>query len=543
MARSVSQLKEEARRAEQREEWSRAIDLYLEALRISEESGDISLDLSLYNRIGDLYRRGGNTDEAVSFYRKAVEQYAEQGLHTGAVALCNKILRLAPDQVDTYRILGRLHASSGLAAEARNAFGEYVERMEERGDRAAAQDGRLELARRVEDVELLSDVVEEMVAEGREEDARSAVRGIWQEQQEGAGDADPEVRELAERMDVVEGPPADAPDEGAAEGAADGEPDASGTPEAEAEEDAGSPAESPGDAGADGEPPGPDGTEQAAASTEGADEEEATDEDAEGVELEEILLHDPGGAGRSGGEAADAPPEDEREADGEGQDDAEAPAAGTAPGPPEADESPSDGPSDAGDGAAVGGGPATEPGPDEGPAPSPPPEADEPVDLGERIRRRLEGEPGAGEAPVQGDFDDMLVGFRAEAAETSGEADPEAHVELGVALRQMGLVDDAIREFQVAARAPEPPVRAFELLGECFLEKDLHSVAVRVLNRALRLPGHPDHELLGVLYQLGVAYQSVEEHAEALDCYERVFSVDIDFRDVGERMEEVRSGV
>ncbi|MFW6192716.1 MAG: tetratricopeptide repeat protein, partial [Gemmatimonadota bacterium] len=172
-------------------------------------------------------------------------------------------------------------------------------------------------------------------------------------------------------------------------------------------------------------------------------------------------------------------------------------------------------------------------------------EADEPVDLGDRIRRRLEGGPGDGAdgGGAPGDFDDMLVGFRAEAAETSGEADPDAHVELGVALRQMGLVDDAIREFQVAARAPDPPVRAFELLGECFLEKDLHSVAVRVLNRALRLPGHPDHELLGVLYQLGVAYQVVEEHEEALDCFERVFSVDVDFRDVAERMEEARTRV
>lgn len=542
MARSVSQLKEQARRAEQREKWSRAIELYLEALEISEESGDISLDLSLYNRIGDLYRRGGDTDEAVRFYRKAVEQYADEGLHTGAVALCNKILRLAPDQVDTYRILGRLHASSGLAAEARNAFRQYAERMEERGDRAAAQDGLLELARCVEDTDLLSEVVEEMVASGRDEDARSALREIWEDQRERAGDPDPGIRDLAARLGVVEAA-AGASDEGAAA------PDVPGPPAGqEGAGDDGAPEERPDPEAAEGgaSTPEPDdaGVSPGEASADPEEGDEASGEDAEGVELDEILLHDPGGAGRTASGAGDAaeahdekdPGADDEEGDGAGAPEAAAPDAEEDDGPPPVPE----GPDEAATGEA---GPAA--GPDTADGPSPAPEADEPVDLGERIRRRLGGGRGgpADDAAAQRDFDDMLVGFRAEAAETSGEADPEAHVELGVALLQMGLVDDAVREFQVAARAPDPPVRAFELLGECFLEKGLHSVAVRVLNRALRLPGHPDHELLGVLYQLGVAYQSVEEHAEALDCFERVFSVDIDFRDVGERMEEVRARV
>jgi len=168
------------------------------------------------------------------------------------------------------------------------------------------------------------------------------------------------------------------------------------------------------------------------------------------------------------------------------------------------------------------------------------------VDLGARIRERLRAdrEAAAPDGAEGGyDFDGMLVGFRAQAEETAGRADPEAHVELGVALRQMGQLDDAIREFQVAARAPEPPLRAFELLGEAFLRKELHRVAIRVLNRALRMPGRSDHELLGILYQLGVAHQELGAAGEALDCYERIYSVDIDFRDVADRMRSVRSEV
>ena len=192
MAKSVSQLKNQARREEQRENWSRAIELYGEAIRLSEEAGEVSLDLSLYNRIGDLYRRQGDIDQAVHYYMEAVDQYADQGLHTGAIALCNKIHRLAPDKVEVFRNLGRLYAATGLVAEARNSFRKFLDHMEEVGDDVACRDARLELAQLTGDRELLLETTARM-AEGGEEERERALAALLELWDEAAGDGDDEV--------------------------------------------------------------------------------------------------------------------------------------------------------------------------------------------------------------------------------------------------------------------------------------------------------------------------------------------------------------
>ena len=489
---SVSELKDQARRAEKREDWGRAIELYRRALRRSEEQGDLSLDLSVYNRIGDLHRRQGERDRAVECYREAVEQYADQGLHTGTVALCNKILRLDPDRADVHRLLGRIHAESGLVAEARNAFQTYASEMETRGERDRVHDAYVELARLTGDVDLLIEVLDRMMEAGRRDAARQLLVEIAQEGRARGDDLPEELRRRLRGLTPEGDAPGDrAADDGDGQGERGGAADPAGAAAAP-------PIPAP---GAGQEEDG--GRDDPGRPAEGASE----DED---VPLEELMMPP---------EAPVGAPDDAMGAEG-GADDAPSP-----PPSPAEEREPS------GDGGEAG--------------PGEPPEEDAGIDLGQRIRRRLGAGDAVrrrqGEGPPRRDFDDMLVGFRAEAAETSGEADPAEHVELGVALRQMGLLDDAIREFQAAARASSPPVRALELMGQCFLEKGLHGVAVRVLNRALRLPGRRDHELLGVLYQLGVAHQEMEEHRQALDCYERVFSVDIDFRDVARRMEEARS--
>ena len=126
---NFQKLKHDARRAEQRSDWQRAIDLYRAALEFDAET----VDLSIYNRIGDLHMRQGDTAAAVECYEQAAERYAEQGMQTSAIALCNKILRIAPDRDVLYRRLGGLHAQTGLLAEGRRCCMVYVDRVTEQG--------------------------------------------------------------------------------------------------------------------------------------------------------------------------------------------------------------------------------------------------------------------------------------------------------------------------------------------------------------------------------------------------------------------------
>jgi len=142
----------------------------------------------------------------------------------------------------------------------------------------------------------------------------------------------------------------------------------------------------------------------------------------------------------------------------------------------------------------------------------------------------------AGGADASADLEQLLSEFRAELHHNPTQSGSSSRTELGASLKEMGRLDDAIRELQAAVREPSPPPLAFELLGEVFLEKGQGRIAARLLEKALGSLGQSDREILGVLYQLGMAYESLTEPASALGCYERIFSVDIDYRDIQARI-------
>jgi tetratricopeptide (TPR) repeat protein len=165
------------------------------------------------------------------------------------------------------------------------------------------------------------------------------------------------------------------------------------------------------------------------------------------------------------------------------------------------------------------------------------------VDLGAMIleddaprdtRMKVEDEEPTGDE--EQDFREMLTRFRQGIDENIEETDFQSHYDLGVAFKEMGLLDEAISEFQKALRAPEGKMRTSEALGVCFFEKGASVVAESILRRALELPSTGDQERLGILYWLGRAMEEQGKGAEARELYGRVFAVDIRFMDVGARV-------
>jgi tetratricopeptide (TPR) repeat protein len=134
------------------------------------------------------------------------------------------------------------------------------------------------------------------------------------------------------------------------------------------------------------------------------------------------------------------------------------------------------------------------------------------------------------------DFADMLRQFKHGIAQNVAEEDHESHYDLGVAYKEMGLLDEAIAEFQKALRGPGHRVRTYEALGQCFIEKQQFQVAATILSRALDEPGVSDDQLVGVLYLLGYASEALMRWEAAIGYYQRVFAVDIQFRDAGQRL-------
>ncbi|HEY8105927.1 MAG TPA: tetratricopeptide repeat protein [Gemmatimonadales bacterium] len=130
---SLEKLKDTARKFEQKEDWRKAIEVYLKAIQQIESGKDATPDLSLYNRVGDLYLKVGDTASAVRHYERAVELYADQGFFNNAIALCGKILRVNPGRTATYLHLARLHARKNVVIEAKRNLLEYLERMNAQG--------------------------------------------------------------------------------------------------------------------------------------------------------------------------------------------------------------------------------------------------------------------------------------------------------------------------------------------------------------------------------------------------------------------------
>ena len=142
----------------------------------------------------------------------------------------------------------------------------------------------------------------------------------------------------------------------------------------------------------------------------------------------------------------------------------------------------------------------------------------------------------------EADFAEMLRKFKQGVAENVEDEDHESHYDLGVAFKEMGLLDEAIAEFQKALRGAQKRVRTYEALGQCFIEKKQFQIASTILQRAL-IEGHGDDQLVGVLYLLGFASEATQQWAEAIGFYQRVFAVDIQFRDVTERLTNLEQRV
>jgi tetratricopeptide (TPR) repeat protein len=168
------------------------------------------------------------------------------------------------------------------------------------------------------------------------------------------------------------------------------------------------------------------------------------------------------------------------------------------------------------------------------------------VDLGEWLRSgenpkstRMVAEEKPPTGDEEADFQEMLKRFKQGVAENVDEEDFESHYDLGVAYKEMGLIDEAVAEFQKALRGHTNRVRSYEALGQCFVEKGQYQVAASVLSRAIALGEGDDHHLVGVLYLLGRAKEELSRDRDALDYYQRVFAVDIEFRDVADRISAI----
>ncbi|MGH9735247.1 MAG: tetratricopeptide repeat protein [Candidatus Acidiferrales bacterium] len=133
--------------------------------------------------------------------------------------------------------------------------------------------------------------------------------------------------------------------------------------------------------------------------------------------------------------------------------------------------------------------------------------------------------------------------FRDELGEMESEdEDLETHYNLGIAYREMGLLDEGVSEFQRVAKAvqkgnPFPyAMNCATLLALCFMDKQQPNIAVYWYQRALETPGIDQEAELALRYDLGVAQETAGQSKSALSSFQQVYAMNIDYRDVADRI-------
>jgi len=663
----VEELKEQARRHEQREEWKKAFDLYTTALRIQDE--DEPPDITLFNRVGDIQTRLGQIDGAVEQYEKAIELYLEAELPNNAIAICKKVLRNLPDRNIFFLRIGQIRAGQGFITDARQSFLTYAERQTVQGDVDSALNALIEfVGLSPEDVEIRKSLASQLESQGRKDEAIEQYMETYRHllRMERIDEASALSEQLLELAPDVVLPDPDSFQEDELQGTEElilestslgglelvewEDDDASGSEGVEVE-----PADSPMEEVVGGTAE----EEEVALPTFDFDSEEAAEEAevlssfsfeegrSKEVEVEDDPLPLIGFESEMDGESDDdealedslpllgSPDEAEelvletpleaamddaafetaREdfAEAETEDSLASPEELQIPAAEDYQEAAARGEMDLAIGMvktllevepddvelhqrmveyafrsndqvalasaylklaeclARTGAPvkaravyqqvlSLSPGHEgaraglqdlDGTGGAEPPvevaSSEEYVDLGAMIlgedaekttRWTVAAEAPSGDEAA--DFAKMLGQFKEKVSEHLAADDVVAHHDLGTAYMEMGLLDEAVGEFQMALRASPSHLPTHEVMGRCWMEMGKPDMAIRALNRALQSKYDIEDEVIGIYYLMGLAQEAQGNTSEAVEFYEKVFSLDINFEDVTERLRALR---
>jgi len=170
--------------------------------------------------------------------------------------------------------------------------------------------------------------------------------------------------------------------------------------------------------------------------------------------------------------------------------------------------------------------------------------------LAEELEKELGDEvPAPGPAEIssapQGEvsLEDIFREFKKGVEQQLSAEDYETHYNLGIAYKEMGLVDEAIGEFQLASKDAARAVECCSMLGHCFLEKGMPQLAIKWFRKGLETPAIEDAATAGMLYDLASVYQDTGDTDLAYKTFQEVYGLNANYRDVVQRvrdLEEVR---
>ncbi|HEY3815865.1 MAG TPA: hypothetical protein VGL81_01780 [Polyangiaceae bacterium] len=156
------------------------------------------------------------------------------------------------------------------------------------------------------------------------------------------------------------------------------------------------------------------------------------------------------------------------------------------------------------------------------------------LDGGERVSNV--GPPGFRRPHEQVDVEEVFAKFKEGVAKQIGVDDAQSHYDLGVAYKEMALIDDAVREFETAARDPKRTCICQSMIGMIQLERGNLNEAIDAFIRGLQAPDRTREQEAALCYEIGAAYEVKRMTKQALEHFQRSARLVPTFRDVQERI-------
>ena len=154
----------------------------------------------------------------------------------------------------------------------------------------------------------------------------------------------------------------------------------------------------------------------------------------------------------------------------------------------------------------------------------------------------VEDEPASAQSSELGDsgLADIFKEFKKGVDKQLGNEDYDTRYNLGIAYKEMGLVDEAIAEFQLAAKDPNRLLECSSMLGICFMDKGMPKLAIKWFDKGLKAPGRREEEYQGLRYDLATAHEAAGDLDAALGLFTELYGQDANFRDVAAKLRELR---
>jgi tetratricopeptide (TPR) repeat protein len=141
------------------------------------------------------------------------------------------------------------------------------------------------------------------------------------------------------------------------------------------------------------------------------------------------------------------------------------------------------------------------------------------------------------------DLEEIIDEFKAGVSSTISGEDHESHYDLGMAYMEMGLYEEAVSEFEIASKGSAIELKCLEMIALCYLEKNEPATAAKELKRALELPGHGPDETISIRYNLGMALERLGNLDKALQYFEEVYLLNVDFFKVATKVRELKQRI